>query len=392
LSTETRQLTSYIAAAAPATRQPATGDEPFMRTEIGFTPNWYRTATGIDFGRTWHCHPAYRRQMLPVIHNELKHRFPTSNIGGINNPEKIPDLLTGTYGCVTVAAIYGIPIVYAENNWPNCKHTYLSDEQSDNLEPPDLERNPFFQELMAQVDWIASHEGRVEGFINFQGVLNNAYRLRGEKIFYDIIDSPKRCRHIFDCICTTMIDAAKRLHKRQLQSGVKVDFFTVSNCLVNMVSPEQYRDMLQPLDHRIAKTFGCIGIHNCAWNADAYIDDYAAIPHLGYIDMGIDSNLARAKEVFTGARRALMYPPTDLVNKSPETIEADRLQTGMHHTILLSGILRPTHPMNEFRHFLNYVTELIVEWRTNKNGIYLELVTTSPSRHYSAGSHTPAGS
>ena len=323
MSTEIRQLTSYIAPAAPATRQPATGDEPFLRPEIGFTPNWYRTATGIDFGRKWHCQPAYRREMLPVIHSELKRRFPTSNIGGINNPEKSPDLLTGTYGCVSVAAIFGIPIVYTENNWPNCEHSYLSDDQVDNLEPPDLARNPFFQELMSQVDWIASHEDRIEGFINFQGVLNNAYRLRGEKIFYDMVDSPQRCRHLFDCICTTMIDAAKRLYKRQLQSGVKVDFFTVSNCLVNMVSPEQYHDMLRPFDLRIAETFGCIGIHNCSWNADAYIDDYATIPYLGYIDMGIDSNLARAREVFTGARRALMYRPTDLVNKPPETIEAE---------------------------------------------------------------------
>jgi hypothetical protein len=323
MSTETCQLISYIAPAAPATRQPATGEEPFLRPEIGFTPNWFRTATGIDFGRKWHCEPAYRREKLPVMHNEIKRRFPGTSIGGIDNPEKPPDLLTGTYGCVSVAAIYGVTIVYADDNWPNCKRSYLNDDEVDNLEPPDLERNPFFQRLMAQVDWIASNEGRVEGFINFQGVLNNAYRLRGEKIFYDMVDLPKRCHHLFDCIYTTMIDAAKRLHRRQLQSGVKVDFFTVSNCLVNMVSPEQYRDMLLPFDQKIAKTFGCIGIHNCAWNADAYIDDYATVPHLGYIDMGIDSNLARASEIFPHARRALMYRPTDLVNKSPEAIEAE---------------------------------------------------------------------
>ena len=323
MSTEFRQLTSYIAPAAPATRQPANGNESFLRPEIGFTPNWYRVALGIDFGRRWHCEPEYRREMLPAIHSELKRRFPTSNIGGINNPEKLLDLLTGTYGCVSVAAIYGIPIVYAENNWPNCKRSYLSDDQADNLEPPDLEKNPFFQELMAQVDWIASHEGRVEGFINFQSTLNNAYRLRGEKIFYDMVDHPQRCRNIFDCICTTMINAAKQLYKRQLLSGIKVDFFTVSNCLVNMISPGQYRDMLLPFDLRIAETFGCIGIHNCSWNADAYFDDYATIPYLGYIDMGIDSNLARAREVFTGARRALVYRPTDLVNKSLKTIEAE---------------------------------------------------------------------
>jgi len=173
------------------------------------------------------------------------------------------------------------------------------------------------------VDWITAHEGRVEGFINFQGVLNNAYRLRGEKLFYDMLDSPQRCRHLFDCICTKMTETAKRLYERQLKSGVKVDFFTVSNCLVNMVSPEQYRDILLPFDSRIAETFGCIGIHNCAWNADPYIADYAGVPHLGYIDMGLDSDLARARRTFTHARRSLMYQPTDLANKSLETIRTD---------------------------------------------------------------------
>jgi hypothetical protein len=323
LSTETRQLISYIAPVAPATRRPTTGDESFIRPEIGFTPNWFRAATGIGFGRKWHCEPAYRRKMLPVMRSEIKRRFPGASIGGVNLPEKSPDLLTGTYGCVSVAAIYGIPIVYAEDNWPNCKHSYLNDAEVDYLKPPNLDRNPFFQELMSQVDWIASNEGRIEGFINFQGLLNNAYRLRGEKIFYDMVDSPRRCHHLIDCICTTMIDAAKMLYKRQLQSGAKVDFFTVSNCMVNMVSPEQYRDMLLPFDQKIAETFGCIGIHNCAWNADAYIDHYAAIPYLGYIDMGIDSNLAWASKVFPNVRRAVMYRPTNLVDKSPETIKAD---------------------------------------------------------------------
>jgi len=323
MTIKTRQLISYIAPAAPATRRPATGEEPFFRPEIGFTPNWYRAATGIDFGQKWHCEPAYRRQMLPVMLNEIKRRFGGTSIGGIDNPEKPTDLLTGTYGCVSVAAIYGIPIIYADDKWPKCERSYLNDNEIDNLEPPDLDKNPFFQELMEQVEWIASKEGRIEGFMNWQGVLNNAYRLRGEKIFYDMVDSPQRCRHLFECICTTMIDAVKRLYKRKLQSGVEIDFVTVSNCLVNMISPSHYHDMLFPFDQKIAETFGCIGIHNCSWNADPYIDDYATIPNLGYIDMGIDSNLARAKEVFTGARRALLYKPTDLANKSLETIEAD---------------------------------------------------------------------
>jgi hypothetical protein len=320
---KTRQLVSYIAPAAPATRRRARGDEQFIRPEIGFTPNWFRTALGVDFGQQWHTDPAYRRESILAMRRELKRRFGGTSIGGISRPDGPLDLLTGTNGCVAVAAIYGVPIVYAEDNWPNCEHRYLSDEQADGLEPPDLGANAFFVELMAQVDWIAAREGRIEGFMNWQGVLNNAYRLRGEKLFYDMLDSPRRCLHLFDCICTTMIEAGKRLHERQFESGVEVSFFTVSNCLVNMVSPEHYRDMLLLFDQRIAEAFGCIGIHNCAWNADPYINSYAAVPHLGYIDMGLDSDLARVRETIADARRALIYKPTDLTNKSLEAIHTD---------------------------------------------------------------------
>ena len=48
------QLVSYIAPSAPATRRPATGNEPFIRPEIGFTPAWYRQHLEIDFGQRWH--------------------------------------------------------------------------------------------------------------------------------------------------------------------------------------------------------------------------------------------------------------------------------------------------------------------------------------------------
>lgn len=53
------------------------------------------------------------------------------------------------------------------------------------------------------------------------------------------------------------------------------------------------------------------------------MDDYARIPHLGYIDMGLESDIARAKRMFPDARRALMYKPTDLADKSLKEIRRD---------------------------------------------------------------------
>jgi uroporphyrinogen-III decarboxylase len=189
--------------------------------------------------------------------------------------------------------------------------------------PPDLDTNTHFQALMSQVDRIAELEGRVEGFINWQGVLNNAQRLRGQDLFMDMIMDPDLVSHLFECVATTMIDAAKRLHQRQHKTGVDVHFFTMSNCLVNMVSAEHYRQLLLPHDHRIAGAFETVGIHNCAWNANPYLEAYAKSPNLRYIDMGQESDLVKARKLFPQGRRAIMYTPMDVHNKSLQEIRID---------------------------------------------------------------------
>jgi hypothetical protein len=104
---------------------------------------------------------------------------------------------------------------------------------------------------------------------------------------------------------------------------VDLRFVTVSNCLVNLVSPALYRDLLLPFDQRLAAVYGAIGIHNCAWSATPYLDDYARVPGLSYIDMGLHSDLARARTLFPHARRALMYTPMDLANRTAAEMRAD---------------------------------------------------------------------
>jgi hypothetical protein len=120
-----------------------------------------------------------------------------------------------------------------------------------------------------------------------------------------------------------MIDAAKILQQKQRDSGVDFTFFTVSNCLVNMLSPELYAEFILPFDQKIANTFETIGIHNCAWSATPYLNDYAQVPKVGYIDMGIDSDLETAKTLFPETRRAIMYTPMDVANKASEQIRND---------------------------------------------------------------------
>ncbi len=73
----------------------------------------------------------------------------------------------------------------------------------------------------------------------------------------------------------------------------------------------------------MARSFGLMGIHNCAWNVDPYVPHYAQVPNVGYVDMGLSSDLAKAKAAFPDARRAVMYTPMDLDAKSSREIRCD---------------------------------------------------------------------
>lgn len=317
------QLVSYIALSAPATRRPATGDEPHVRPEFGFTPKWYRESVGIDFGEQWHTSPAYRRDAWIRMAHEVRRRFPGIPIGQVEDPDQPTDLLTGVHGASFVALLFGIPIDYQEDNWPWSAREHLDGPQVDALAPPDLDKSEPFARLLEQIDWIEGELGQVNGFMNWQGVLNSAYRIRGEDLFLEMLKEPERVNHLCRCVAETMIDGARRLYERQRSTGVDIQHFTVSNCLVNMVSGEHYEEFLLPHDQHISETFGLIGVHNCAWNANFYLDPYSKIPDVAYVDMSMESDLEKAHELFPDTRRAIMYTPMDVRDKPVLELRAD---------------------------------------------------------------------
>jgi len=316
------QLRYYIALGAPPTRTPADGTEPFMRAEAGFNPSWFHKHCGIDFSQRWHQDAGYRFESLEKMRQEVHRRFPGYNIGGAEE-DTPPDLLTGLYGIAVVPALFGQPITYFPDKWPQPAGRPLTDEQADALQPPDLENSEFFQGILDQIETIRRLAGTARGYLNWQGVLNVAFRLRGQAIFTDLFDAPARAHHIFECVADTIIDGLKRLHEAQKQAGVDEDFATISNCVVNMISPQQYHEHVLPYDLKIRAAFDRFGIHNCAWVVDPYMDSYATVSRLGYIDMGITSDLQKAKSLFPLTRRNVLYTAMDLANKTERQIEAD---------------------------------------------------------------------
>ncbi|HOD52116.1 MAG TPA: hypothetical protein PLJ71_17695 [Candidatus Hydrogenedentes bacterium] len=315
------QLRSYIAPGCPATRAPCDGSEAPLRVEFGFTPRWYRSRCGIDFGERWHLDPLYRGETILKMRAALNHAFPAISWRK-NEAVAVPNI-DGVHGGLTVTRLFGIPVEYYADNWPAALLEFLPRETIRTLSPPDLSNHPLFEQLESQMDCIEREAGRIEGYINWQGVLNSAYRIRGPEVFTDLLTDPGLAHHLFETVTETMIAGMRRVYERQRATGVNVRHATVSNCLVNMVSPGQYHEHLMPYDRRLAQAFEIFGIHNCAWNVDPYIDDYASFPNLAYVDMGLDSKLDYARQACPHARRAIMYTPRDLATKSEAQLRRD---------------------------------------------------------------------
>jgi hypothetical protein len=322
-SSNTHLLRYYIALSAPPTREAVVGPEPYLRAEAGFTPKWFHEYLGIDFSESWHRNPDYRLETWNQMSAEVSKRFPGRNIGDCEE-EGPPDILTGIYGGCVVSQMFGVGVRYWPGSWPAAEHGYLlPDEEALKLKPVDLENNRFFQGILEQCDRIEQLTGTVKGYLNWQGVLNTAFRMRGERIFTDLIEAPQRAHSVFDAVATTMIDGIKRLLARQREAGQDYRFATISNCVVNMLSPRHYEEFLLPYDLKIRSEFENFGIHNCAWNVNPYMNAYSKVPRLGYLDMGMESDFLRCRELFPETRRNLIYEDMDVANKTKEEIRRE---------------------------------------------------------------------
>lgn len=317
-----KQLKYYIALGAPPIRTPADGTEAFMRPEVGFNPSWFHNYCGIDFSEKWHTDAEFRMRSHETMRREIKKRFPGYNIGGVLNDEPF-DLLTGIYGIGIIDSLFGRTLQYHNDKWPVPDNRPLTDGEVKKLEVPDLTANKFFINILEQLEKIYKLTGSARGFLNWQGNLNTAFRFRGESIFIDLMDDSEIVDILLTVISDTYLQGVKLLYSKQKEYNVDYNFATIANCTVNMVGPELYESRLLQYDAKIAQAFPVIGIHNCAWTVTPYIDLYSRIPNVAYIDMGIESDLKKARNVFPSARRNCLYKSVDLKNKTIEEIRKD---------------------------------------------------------------------
>jgi len=318
------KLRNHIPISAPARREVADGAESDMRVSLGFVPTWFHQRCGIDFSEKWHQDPFYRYDSLVKMKRELCQRFPSVSYWNENYKDDLATI-SGCYGAYVIPKIFGFPLVYEEDRWPEIDRNKekLSVKEIEKLDIDKVLSGYFVEEIFHQMDIIEAEWGKIHGYLNWQGVLNNAFHLRGEQIFIDLYDKPDLALRLFQVITEVMIRLAQMVQNRQRESGFYINHFCVSNCTLNMVSPQIYREFLFPYDNKIAESFERFGMHTCNWNVTPYLEEIRKLPKVGYLDMGIMSDLKKVKKMFPDTRRAVMYSPVRLQEVSLDELKKD---------------------------------------------------------------------
>ncbi len=304
-----------------------------MRVSLGFTPKWYRSRLGIDFSEAWHNDYRYRFDSLTTMKAHLHECFPEvpSFIPG-KDPDPSCATISGIYGIMLISGLMGLKLEYRQDNWPDVAGAMvLSKEelQSSPVPMPGGDFNGFlksrtlYTDLLEQMDGLKSRYGIIPGYLNYQGILNVALKVRGQDIFMDMYDDPDFVHSLFARIAGLIEAVSGRIQSRQRASGFQANLLSMSNCVINMLRPEQYAEYLLPLDRELSTRYERFGIHPCNWDDTPYIEELRTIDNMGYLDTGPMADLGKIRRLFPDTRRAVLYSPVWLNEKSENEIAVD---------------------------------------------------------------------
>ncbi|MCP4376599.1 MAG: hypothetical protein GY794_10560, partial [bacterium] len=185
----TLKLRNHIPISGPARREPSDGTESALRVSLGFEPAWFHKRCNVDFSERWHADPFHRYKTLQQMKAELVRAFPAVAYWDGTRTDDLATL-SGCYGSYMISNMFGIPIHYAPDRWPALAPKHLSVQKIESLRADSMLEAPVVAELFRQMDIIEQEWGMIHGYMSWQGVLNNAFNIRGQEIFVDMVERP----------------------------------------------------------------------------------------------------------------------------------------------------------------------------------------------------------
>lgn len=225
---------------------------------------------------------------LVMLQSELDGMRPSLEIGD----DRVPTVRV-QFGTAQVAAAFGCELIVPDNSPPAAKgHVLERAEDVYSLEIPPLNAG-WYGKL---ADWTEIWKQNLPPGVHIQhpdiqSSFNSAHLIRGNDIFTDFFDSPKEVGVLLDKVTDFMLNITR--HTKSMISNDPDWFFDwgslwkgcarISNCSMQMISPELYREHVFPRDTRFFNMIGGGRMHYCGITGDV-IDDFFKVPAITGLD------------------------------------------------------------------------------------------------------------
>ncbi len=198
------------------------------------------------------------------------------------------------FGTAQVAAAFGCQMIVPENNLPAAGSHVLTEAAGvHGLKMPGLDAG-WYGKL---ADWTHLWQKHLPPGVHLQlpdiqSAFNSAHLIRGNDILTDFYDAPGDVDVLLDTVTDYMLAITR--HLKAMISDDPAWFSDwgalwkgaarISNCSMQMISPDLYREHVLPRDVRFFDSLGGGRMHYCGITADV-IDDFMNVPAISGLDV-----------------------------------------------------------------------------------------------------------
>ncbi|HIX38253.1 MAG TPA: hypothetical protein H9738_10360 [Candidatus Blautia pullistercoris] len=300
-----------------------------MKYDITFHPSWWHENAGIDFTQQFFDNPEYRMEADVKMRKTLYEHFGDLGIGE-KDPQKRPllgtDLLAAGY---LLSELMGCGIRYQADNSPQVECMDLDEDTIDQIQVPDLDTSEVWHRTQKQIDYLLDKYGRVETYVNLQGIQNIAMDIMGQELMVSYYTAPDEINELLKKITKMSIEVGKRFKalSNDVSGGVTAivrqtvpECYLTSNCSVEMISNDLYEEFLLKYDQELADAFGNFGIHHCGKSMEHVVEGYSKVKGLTFAEVGAFSDIKTVRSHLPGIFLNARYSPVRLMNASKEDI------------------------------------------------------------------------
>lgn len=299
---------------------------PILPVDIVLSPSWWNRHAGISFDEDFFYHPLKRVEAERTMEQTLYRRWGEFGLGQ-KNPESKPVI-----GAIHLAAGFMV------QEMAGCRVDYRQDappkvvpagREDLSIDPDAAFESPAFRRFERMLESLKTQYGYLTGDVNWSGVLNLGLDLRGQSLFTDMFDRPDRVHEFFGALERILSEFTSYIYKRTGSTSISVNrvvgelnkpVFLHSECTHTMISEEDYRRFLLPIDIRWSRIMRPYGIHHCGPDAHRFAASYAQIPHLDFLDVGWGSDVKTLREHLPDTFLNIRLSPVEILRQSEQEI------------------------------------------------------------------------